>query len=354
MLQGVPLLDSAIHAHNGYTMNAQLVADHQSTLSGLRPLDPRRDLSQVADLIEEAFSGELEPGGLAALRDLRMLARMGPLVGLIARSDPYMEDVLGGFVWIEDNRVVGNVTIQRLDPYGSRWQIANVAVSPPYRSRGIGRALMEASLERIAQRSGQWAVLQVRASNDLARRMYEQLGFEQVTEEITMQLTGSVDHVPAGAEPDGLRPYDQDDWQARYQLQAATQTGLDQWWRPVRSHQYRQTVESRLGERLWEFVGRNRVRRWVVPAEHGLAAYLGIDARRWEGRHTMEFAIHPRYRGHMETQLVSYALDFLSTYPRWPVRVEHRGRHPELVDALMQASFAVVRHHLTMRLRLMP
>ena len=74
---------------------------------------------------------------------------MGPLVGLMARSDPYLEDVLGGFVWIEDDRVVGNVTLQRMDSYGSRWQIANVAVSKDYRGRGIGRALVTTAVERI-------------------------------------------------------------------------------------------------------------------------------------------------------------------------------------------------------------
>ncbi len=92
-------------------MSAQLAIDQRTSYRGLRPLDPRKDLNQVADLIEEAFTGELEPGGIAALRDLRMLSHMGPLVGLMARSDPYLEDVLGGFVWIEDDRVVGNVTI---------------------------------------------------------------------------------------------------------------------------------------------------------------------------------------------------------------------------------------------------
>jgi ribosomal protein S18 acetylase RimI-like enzyme len=169
-------------------MSAQLVIDQRTSYRGLRPLDPRKDLNQVADLIEEAFTGELEPGGIAALRDLRMLSRMGPLVGLMARSDPYLEDVLGGFVWVEDDRVVGNVTIQRLDAYGSRWQVANVAVTKDYQGRGIGRALVQAALERIAERRGSWAVLQVRSDNPVAKGLYQQLGFENLTEDVMLQL----------------------------------------------------------------------------------------------------------------------------------------------------------------------
>ncbi len=44
---------------------------------GLRPLDPRHDLPQVADLIERAFAGELDPSGQAALRELRLIGRLG-------------------------------------------------------------------------------------------------------------------------------------------------------------------------------------------------------------------------------------------------------------------------------------
>jgi ribosomal protein S18 acetylase RimI-like enzyme len=330
-------------------MSAQLAIDQRTSFRGLRPLDPHKDLNQVADLIEEAFTGELEPGGIAALRDLRMLSRMGPLVGLMARSDPYLEDVLGGFVWVEDDRVVGNVTIQRLDAYGSRWQIANVAVTKAFQGRGIGRALVEAALERIAERRGSWAVLQVRSDNVVAKGLYQRLGFESLTEDVLLQL----DRLPPGTlhadTPAGLRLYRHDEWQARYTLESACRSELAQWWRPVRSHDFMQLAENRLGEKVWEALGRNRVRRWAVQGEHGLAAWLSIDARRWDGIHRLAFAIHPRYRGQLEQLLVQYALSFLSEYPRWPVRVEHQGEHGELVEALQAAGFRMVRDHLAMR-----
>jgi ribosomal protein S18 acetylase RimI-like enzyme len=333
-------------------MSAQLAIDQRTSFRGLRPLDPHKDLNQVADLIEEAFTGELEPGGIAALRDLRMLSRMGPLVGLMARSDPYLEDVLGGFVWVEDDRVVGNVTIQRLDAYGTRWQIANVAVTKSYQGRGIGRALVVAALERIADRRGGWAVLQVRSDNPVASGLYQRLGFEGLTEDILMQLDRLPSQVAPAEPPAGLRPYQPGEWQARYTLESACRSELAQWWRPVRSHDFMQLAESRLGEKIWELLGRNCVRRWVIPGEHGLAAWLSIDARRWQGMHRLAFAVHPRCRGQLEQALISYALSFLSEYPRWPVRVEHQGEHRELVQALEAAGFRVLRNHLAMRYKI--
>ncbi len=335
------------------SMSAQLAIDQRTAYRGLRPLDPRKDLSQVALLIEEAFTGELEPGGIAALRDLRMLSHMGPLVSLMARSDPYLEDVLGGFVWIEDDRVVGNVTIQRLDAYGSRWQIANVAVTQGYQGRGIGRALIQAAQERIAERRGSWAVLQVRTDNAVAKALYQQLGFEGLTEDALLQIDRLPAHLPEAEAPAGLRPYRHDEWQARYTLEAACRSELAQWWRPVRSHDFMQLAESRLGEKLWELMGRSRIRRWAVPgAQQGLAAWMAIDAQRWQGIHRLSFAVHPSCRGQLEQALVSHALSFLAGYPRWPVRVQHQGEHRELIQALEAAGFRIVRNHLAMRCKI--
>lgn len=330
-------------------MSAQLAIDQRAAFRGLRPLDPRKDLNQVADLIEEAFTGELEPGGIAALRDLRMLSHMGPLVSLMARSDPYLEDVLGGFVWVEDDRVVGNVTIQRLDAYGSRWQIANVAVTKDYQGRGIGRALVAAALERIGERRGSWAVLQVRSDNAVAKGLYQRLGFEGLTEDILLQIDRLPSAVPAVEPPAGMRLYRHDEWQNRYTLEAACRSEQAQWWRPVRSYDFMQLAESRLGEKIWELAGRNRIRRWVVQGPHGLAGWLSVDARRWQGMHRLAFAVHPSCRGQLEPALVGYALAFLSDYPRWPARVEHQGEHRELVQALEAAGFRVLRNHLAMR-----
>lgn len=334
-------------------MSAQLAIDQRAAYRGLRPLDPRKDLNQVADLIEEAFTGELEPGGIAALRDLRMLSRMGPLVSLMARSDPYLEDVLGGFVWVEDDRVVGNVTIQRLDAYGSRWQIANVAVTRNYQGRGIGRALVAAALDRIAERRGSWAVLQVRSDNAVAKGLYQRMGFEGLTEDVLLQLDRLPVSTPAAEPLDGLRAYRHDEWQRRYALEAACRSELAQWWRPVRSHDFMQLAESRMGEKAWELMGRNTIRRWAVQgAQPGLAAWLWVDARRWQGMHRLAMAVHPSCRGQLEQPLVNHALSFLSDYPRWPVRVEHQGEHRELIQALETAGFRVLRNHLAMRYKI--
>lgn len=58
--------------------------------------------------------------------------------------------------------------------------IATVAVHPQFRKQGIGRQLMIASLQAAAAEGVTSALLEVRAGNTTAIRLYEQLGFQVV------------------------------------------------------------------------------------------------------------------------------------------------------------------------------
>jgi ribosomal-protein-alanine N-acetyltransferase len=59
-------------------------------------------------------------------------------------------------------------------------EIANLAVSPDAWGRGIGRALLDAALEEGRRRDVSAVYLEVRDSNDRARRLYRSRGFEEV------------------------------------------------------------------------------------------------------------------------------------------------------------------------------
>ncbi len=109
----------------------------QTEENGVRPFDIGRDLRPVAELIADAFNNELDTRGKAALREMRIMSHVSGLLKLLNRGTGELDDVFGGFVWVDQGRVAGNVTVQRADKYGSRWQIANVAVAPQHRRRGI-------------------------------------------------------------------------------------------------------------------------------------------------------------------------------------------------------------------------
>ena len=60
---------------------------------------------------------------------------------------------------------------------GDELTIMHVATAPAWRRQGVGRALMQAGIERARQVGASSVWLEVRVSNAPARAMYEALGF---------------------------------------------------------------------------------------------------------------------------------------------------------------------------------
>lgn len=59
-------------------------------------------------------------------------------------------------------------------------ELGDLAVDPAVRRRGVGRALLDAALREARGRGARTLYLQVRESNDAARRLYEGAGFRRV------------------------------------------------------------------------------------------------------------------------------------------------------------------------------
>jgi len=59
-------------------------------------------------------------------------------------------------------------------------ELANLAVRPGVRGRGVGSALLDRILERCANRGAETVFLEVRRSNDAARELYRSRGFRTV------------------------------------------------------------------------------------------------------------------------------------------------------------------------------
>ena len=114
----------------------------------MRRLDPVRDLGKVADLIAEAFAEDMDQRGRSALREMRWMGRLSPLVWWLSQADPTFRDTFSGFVWEEpiDGRrqIVGNVNLNRAPGSHSRYIVCNVVVDKAYRGKGIGYKLLQA------------------------------------------------------------------------------------------------------------------------------------------------------------------------------------------------------------------
>ena len=104
----------------------------------------------------------------------------------ICFSDPWSETSVASELtnplscWLvaeEDGVVAGYVGSQTVIDESD---MMNVAVHPDYRRKGIAEALVVELVEALKKRESHCLTLEVRASNEPAKALYEKLGFTQV------------------------------------------------------------------------------------------------------------------------------------------------------------------------------
>jgi len=146
----------------------------------LRPLNIARDLSAVADLVELCFRDTMDEEGRGYVRQMRRASRDKAFLRWASLKIESVSMPLSGYVWEEDGRIVGNVS---LVPFrrGKRkiYLIANVAVAPELRRKGIARALTLRAVEHAQRANAAEIWLHVREENLGAIHLYETLGFVQ-------------------------------------------------------------------------------------------------------------------------------------------------------------------------------
>lgn len=318
--------------------------------SGIRPFDISRDLRPVAELIADAFTNELDPRGLAALREMRIMSHLSGLLKLLSRSTGDLDDVFSGFVWVEDGKIVGNVTVQRADKYGNRWQIANVAVAREFRGRGIARRLMEQALDHVAASDGRWAVLQVYDHNAIARGLYSSLGFEEVGGMVDLKLA-RVPKVEMPVTAANFHAFSVQQWQPLYELATNQLNSQTQWWRAMRRSDFQASVEQQVGAWMWHTLGRQTIYRRCFQSLRRFEAALVLTAERWRGVHEIQMWVRPEMYGSYEQYMLHWVMATLQEYPRWPAKMTLSSEHLAAIQAAEGFGFQKQQTLITMRHR---
>lgn len=164
----------------------------------LRPLNPLRDLPQVADLIELCFAGGMDRDGKDYIRQMRQAGQNHPWLRTMesASSMP-----LTGYVWEVDGRIVGNTSLIGFHHHKCKISmLANVAVHPDYRHQHIGRMLTEQAMRRAREQGADELWLNVRDDNPDAIDMYTDTGFRERARRTTWLAEGETapNTVPGG------------------------------------------------------------------------------------------------------------------------------------------------------------
>jgi GNAT superfamily N-acetyltransferase len=159
--------------------------------SHIRPIRLRTDINEVTNLVDICFADHMDAEGRAYIQNIRRIGKEGNSYYLDAVSPESSPVPFHGYVWEENNRILGNITLI----YGRKrnqdiYFIANVSVEPSHRGQGIGRKLTKRALQHVREHNGKSVILQVREDNPIAIHLYESLGFN----ELTRRTTWGFDH----------------------------------------------------------------------------------------------------------------------------------------------------------------
>ncbi|HEY69533.1 MAG TPA: GNAT family N-acetyltransferase [Anaerolineae bacterium] len=281
-------------------MTAAALVRSRTLRTGLRSIRPRRDMGAVAELIETAFVGQLDTDGQRMVREMRSLGKLGWLGWLISKfilppfANPH------GYVWEEDGRIVGSASLIPVEHFPRRWVLANVAVYPEYRRRGIARALVMSTIDKAIDLNARTLMLQVRSSQQGALHLYESLGFHTYSRR-TVWRRPPVHTKPEHPQGTPIRKRSPEEWHAQWTLANRLHPEGLVWPFPLSPNTFRPKGVSQV---LSDRSGRH----WIWYEQGRLLGSLSARFLHSRGNWRLILMALPEERGRVEGPMVAAGL----------------------------------------------
>lgn len=323
-------------------MLAAPISAQEHIRSGPRPINLGRDVRPVLALLNLSFGPVRDRQG-RVVSDRFSLSQSAPFarrLGMASRG------FIPGFVWEESGRIVGNVTLLE-SPIHGRYLIANVAVHPEFRRRGIARGLMYEALAHIESWHGHQVYLQVESDNAAAIDLYHSLAFDEVGAVGRWQATANRLRPPSrdlllGPPPRALRGRE---WRVARELDRLGFNPDLNWPAPPGPDHYRSGLLKRLGDLL----NGRRQETWVVEAHDSqkpdLSGLADIVSE-WGRPHYLRLCIAPSWKGRIEATLLDVAVRRLRRFRNSSVWL-NIPVGDSATDSLLEASNFQLRRSLT-------
>jgi ribosomal protein S18 acetylase RimI-like enzyme len=240
----------------------------------LRPLNIVRDLPGVANLVEKCFADTMDADGRNYIQQMRHAGQDNAFLRWASRAVETASMPLSGYIWEENGEIIGNVS---LIPYHHAkkkyYLIANVAVRPEYRNRGIGRTLTTAAMQHAKQRRADETWLHVRDDNPGAIQLYRSLGFVELVRRTTWQAQPDR-NVSAGRLGIVVTKRTARDWPAQETWLRRLYPDLLAWYQPMPWN----SLRPGLGPMLYRFMSDYDVHHWVARTDSLPSAVVSWQA----------------------------------------------------------------------------
>jgi GNAT superfamily N-acetyltransferase len=269
----------------------------------LRPLNVLRDLPGVADLVEKCFADTIDSEGRRYLQQMRRAGQDNAFMRWASSAVESVSMPLSGYIWEENGEIIGNVS---LIPYRHKkkkiYLIANVAVRPDYRRKGIGHALTVTAMQHASQRCANATWLHVRADNPGAIALYRNLGFQELARRTLWQAKPDRNITPIQEPAFTFAKRSTQDWPQQVAWLNRVYPDLMAWYQsmPWRS------LRPGLGSLIYRFIMEYDVRHWVAHTDGALSAILSWQAMT-DKSDRLWAAVPPEGSGHALTGLLLHA-----------------------------------------------
>lgn len=335
--------------------STHLNAGRADMATGIRPFDVGRDLPQVTELVREAFAQELRETGSRPLHNAGLYSRLHSFL----RSEPanlfsFMR-MFDGFVYVDRGQVVGNVSMQKLDSFGHRWQLANVAVAASHKRQGIGSRLVQTATDNLRTLGAKHAVLQVRTDNLPARNLYAKQGFQRLGGMADLEGRCPLQIGPRPGNPAPISALPGEEWQQVHDLAKVQVGGHMQWWHPIRPGDFVHDWPRRAGEWLGETLGVASVTRFGIRlGTERLATAIVLRSTHWKRVHKVSWWTRPQQYGQYEDDMVDTLAGLLAAQDHCRIHVQVDADHHQAIKGLTAMGLRVKPSLDTMRCELTP
>ena len=317
--------------------------------SHLRPFDVRRDLNAVADLVQACFADTLDEDGQRYVEQMHTAARNPSYLRWAANVADHISMPLSGYVWEENGHLAGNLSLIPFTLLGQkRYLIANVAVDPDYRRKGIARALTKIALEHAHNRGASAVWLHVREENIPAFNLYQSFRFTERARRTTWESNHKSPHLASLGESwqsSGVRfipPRSQHWLQQRAWLERMYPPELT-WHFPFNLN----ALRPDLWGGIYRFLAAIDVRQWAAERERKLLGVLSWQAHPDHADH-LWLASTPENEGLAIAALLPHARRQLAQRKR--MVVDYPAGHG--VKAFQDASFHLLQTLIWMEVKI--
>jgi GNAT superfamily N-acetyltransferase len=287
------------------------------------------------------FAENLDRSGRRMVRGLRSMGKLGWLGGLLSRWLLPPAANPKGFVWEEEGAVIGNASLLPVTGYPHRWVMANVVVLPKERRKGIGRLLVNRSIEYARDRGASEIILQVDHDNVGATSLYHSLGFSSSIPRTTWVARMSQVNLPTSINSN-VRRRKTSEWRQQWQLARSLHPDGVMWPYPSSAAYFRPRVwQQQLGLRL--------DRHWIWSEGDRLIGSISLRGGYETRNLRLILMVEERRQEQIESDLIGAALR-----PLQPFSDVIKLDYPLGVAAstLRQIGFSEQRHLVWMRLKI--